>query len=120
MTVERYLRAIADCDWDALRSLVAPDVVRLGPYGDDVAGRGAYVGYLSRLMRQLQGYAMDLSRVTYVDGGLWAFAELRETVTVKSEPTVTDEVLALELDSNGLIRRVEMCLRQGAAGRPGS
>ena len=45
-TVGGYLEALRTQDWDALRALLAPDVVRHGPYGDDFADRDAYVAFL--------------------------------------------------------------------------
>ncbi len=110
--VETYLGAIVAHDWDTVRSLVAEDVVRLGPYGDDFRGRDAYVGFLADLMPQLEGYALELVLVTYVDGGRRAFAELTERVTVNGTPTVTAEVLVFELDADRRISRVEIYIRR--------
>ena len=45
--VDSYLDAIVSHDWDALRSAVAPDIVRVGPFGDTYVGRDAYVEFIS-------------------------------------------------------------------------
>ena len=66
---ERYLRAVAAQDWATVQACVAPDVVRLGPFGDDVEGRGPYLELLQRTMPALPGYHLDIDRVTEVGGG---------------------------------------------------
>jgi ketosteroid isomerase-like protein len=110
--VETYLAAIVAHDWDTVGGLVADEVVRIGPYGDTFRGRDAYVSFLAGLMPTLEGYAMDLARVTYVDDGRRAFAELTEHVTLNGAPTVTAEVLVLTLDEEELISRIEIHIRQ--------
>jgi len=110
--VETYLGAIAAHDWDLVRSVVSDEVVRLGPYADNYRGRDEYVSYLARVMPRLEDYAMDLTRVTYVDEGHRAFAELTESVTVKGAPTVTAEVLIIDLDEAQQISRIEIYIRQ--------
>lgn len=114
--VETYLAAVAGQDWDRLREVVTDDVVRIGPFGDRYDGREAYVEFLAALMPTLPGYSMEVTRVTYVDAGRRAFAELSETVTIDGTPTVTPEVLAFGIDSAGCIARVEIFTRQ--ASRP--
>ena len=44
--VERYLTAVAGQDWETLAACVAPDVRRVGPFGDVYEGREEYVAYL--------------------------------------------------------------------------
>jgi len=73
------------------------------------------VSFLSSLMPTLPGYRMDVSRVTYVDGGRRAFAELSETVSVDGAPLVTPEVLVLDIDGSGLIGRITIYTRKDAA-----
>lgn len=109
--VEGYLRAVATHDWDRLRASVHTDVVRIGPFGDTYKGRDDYVAFLSQLMPTLPGYSMDLARVTYVDDGRRAVAELSETVTVDGSPLVTPEALLFDLDADGLITRIEIFTR---------
>jgi len=110
--VETYLEAIAAQDWDVVRSVVSDDVVRLGPYGDDFRGRDDYVTYLAGVMPTLEGYAMELTRVTYVEDGRRAFAELTERVTFGGVQTVTAEVLVIDLNEARQISRVEIFIRR--------
>ncbi len=44
--VRRYLDALAAHDWDALAATLAPDVHRIGPYGDVYDGREPYAQFL--------------------------------------------------------------------------
>jgi hypothetical protein len=110
--VEGYLAAVATQDWNGLRAAVRDDIVRVGPYGDTYTGVESYVAFLSALMPTLPGYAMEISRVTYVDEGRRAFAELSETVEIEGRSTVTPEVLVFDLDESGLIARVEIYTRR--------
>jgi hypothetical protein len=110
--VEGYLEAVAAQDWDRLRASVTADVVREGPFGDVYSGVDPYVEFLSALMPTLPGYSMELARVTYVDGGRRAFAELSETVELDGTSTVTPEVLVFDVDADGLITHVAIYTRR--------
>jgi ketosteroid isomerase-like protein len=110
--VERYLQAVAGQDWERLRATIREDIVRIGPFGDTYVGGDAYVDFLSDLMPTLPGYSMDVARITYVDDGRRAVAELSETVTVDGSPLVTPEVLLFDLDADGRIGRVEIFTRR--------
>jgi ketosteroid isomerase-like protein len=108
--VERYLRAIAAHDWDVVDECIVDDIVRVGPYGDCYAGRAEYLAFIADLMPRLEGYVMNLERVTYANHAL-AFAELHETVAVGGKPTVTPEVLVFEIDVDGRIARVDIYIQ---------
>ena len=110
--VEDYLDAVATQDWDRMRGRVRGDVVRIGPFGDVYSGRDDYVKFLSELMPQLPGYSMDLARVTYMEDGRRALAELSETVEMDGSPVVTPEALLFDLDADGLIARIEIFTRR--------
>jgi len=107
---ERYLRAVAAQDWATVESVLAPDVIRLGPYGDDFDHRDPYLGYLQRTMPALPGYRLDIDRVTEGGGGR-VFVELRETVEIDGVPLVTHECLAFEV-AHGVVARLAIYLRQ--------
>lgn len=110
--VENYLAAVAAQDWVRMRASVTDDVVRIGPYGDRYDGADAYVAFLSALMLTLPGYSMDVHRVTYVDNGRRAVAELSETVEVDGAPLVTPEVLLFDFDGDHRIARIEIFTRR--------
>ena len=110
--VEDYLEAVATQDWDRMRATLRDDVHRIGPYGDVYDGKDAYVTFLSELMPTLPGYAMEVARVTYVDDGHRAIAELTETVAFDGAPVVTPEALLFDLDADGRIGRIEIFTRR--------
>lgn len=112
--VAAYLGAIARHDWEALAATLAPDVVRVGPYGDTYAGRDAYVAFLAELMPRLPGYRLEVHRVVRDPGAGVAVAELSETVTVDGAPLVTPESLVFDLDGDGRIRRVAVYIQRAA------
>ena len=103
--VERYLKAVASFDWDTVRSCVAEDVRRVGPYGDTYEGRDDYVKFLSELVPALAGYRMDLQRVTPTEDGRFV-AELSETVEMDGRTIRTPECIVVGHDDAGLVRDV--------------
>jgi len=109
---QRYLDAIVGHDWATLRDCVTDDIVRVGPYGDTYEGRDAYVGFISELMPTLPGYGMEVSEITAV--GDRRFVELAETVEVDGRPTVTREVLVLQLRGDDRIARIEIYIQRTA------
>jgi len=108
--IERYLDAITSHDWDALRDCVGDDVVRVGPYGDRYEGKDAYVAFIADTMPKLDGYLMQVDRVTYA-GNTLAFAELSETVNLDGKPHRTAEALVFELADDGRIAHVEVFIQ---------
>jgi ketosteroid isomerase-like protein len=114
---ERYLRAIAAQDWATVEASVARDVVRLGPFGDDVEGRGPYLELLQRTMPALAGYRLDIDAVTE-DGYGRVFVELRETVEVDGAPLLTHECLVVDV-AQGAVARVAIYIRQDGGPRTG-
>jgi ketosteroid isomerase-like protein len=113
-TVGRYLTALRAHDWAELRSVLAPAVVRIGPYGDVYEGRDVYAAFLEALMPTLPGYRLDVGRV--VDAGATVFVELTETVDAADGPLATDEGIVFDVDAGGSITRVAVYLQ---ASRPG-
>lgn len=111
--IERYLDAIASQDWNVVGECVADDVVRVGPYGDRFAGRDDYIAYLAELMPKLEGYSMEVHRVTYASAVL-GFAELTETVCLDGKAMRTPEVLVFELNGDGRIARVGIFIQTPA------
>ena len=53
--VQRYFDALVARDWEGFAATLAPDVVRIGPFGDVYRPRGPYVQFLAELMPTLPG-----------------------------------------------------------------
>lgn len=103
--VERYLDAIIGRDWDAVAMCLADDgFVRVGPWGDEYAGKADYVAFIADLMPKLPGYEMRVDRVTYSADQQLAVAELTETVDVDGRRHPTPEALVFDLDGERIHR----------------
>src|SRR4051794_12920097 len=94
--VRRYLDAMVAHDWQGLAACLAPDVVRLGPYGDDYQGVDEYVAFLRRTLESLDGYVMRVDRVSAVGSDV-VLAELSETVSVDGSRLETPEALVFDI-----------------------
>jgi len=108
-TVQRYLAAMAAGDWSTLAATLAPDVERLGPYGDNVRGRAPYAEFLENVITSLSGYELVISDVI-VAGGRVA-VELSETVDDDGARLHTDETVVFDV-AGGVITRVAVYLRK--------
>jgi ketosteroid isomerase-like protein len=114
--VGRYLQALVAHDWSVVADCLAEDVVRRGPYGDDMAGREPYVTYLAGLLPTLEGYEMRVDRTVATERVVTV--ELTETVTREGRRIETPECLVFDV-ADGRITRVAVYLRRRAAD-PGS
>ena len=110
--VQQYLDAMVDHDWDRLALCLAPDVVRLGPYGDDYRGLDDYVAFLRVTLESLDGYEMRVDRVTGGDDDQVVVAELSETVTMNGVRVETPEALVFDVGADARIARVAVFLRR--------
>jgi limonene-1,2-epoxide hydrolase len=108
---EHYLVAVAGQDWDTVAASLDRQVIRHGPFGDDVRGLDDYLSFLRRTMPSLPGYRMDIDRVTDL-GHQRALVELRETVDVDGQPLLTHECLVFEVNAAGLLAEIAVYIRQ--------
>ena len=90
-TVGGYLEALRAQDWDTLRALLAPDVVRHGPYGDDFTDRDAYVAFLAETFAMLGDYELEVHRAFGTADR--TCVELAETATVGEQRLRTEEAV---------------------------
>ena len=104
--IERFLASLVANDWADFEACLADDFTRVGPYGDTYSSKSDYVAFLSELMPTLEGYEMEVTRVSYAVGV--GYAELSETVEVDGQPLRTPECLTFDLADDGRIRRVEV------------
>ena len=104
-----YLDALRGTDWDRLRALLAPDVVRHGPYGDDFTDRDAYVAFLADTFATLGDYELDVHR-SFGDGTRTC-VELAETATVGGTRLRTEEAVVFTV-TRDVITEVSVYLRR--------
>ncbi len=105
-TIRPFFERLSARDWRALSEVLAPDVVRVGPFGDEVTGREPYLDLLARSVPE--GYGNDVHRITYAAGGRSGFARVTEHLAYPDREFHLEEAYAFELDPAGLICRVEV------------
>ena len=65
--VEHYLACMAAHDWDGLADTLADEgLTRDGPFCDHVAGKQPYVEFLRGVISSLDGYQLQVQRVSHV------------------------------------------------------
>ncbi len=110
--VERYLTCLAVNDWDGLAATIADDdLIRDGPYCDVVEGKQPYLKFLRGVFASLTGYRLDVQRISHASDRV-CYVELSETFDIDGVPTEYPECLVFEQDSNGLINRVSVFIKQ--------
>lgn len=109
--VHAYLEALGNQDWDELEKTLAETIVRMGPYGDVVAGRTAYRDFLADIVPKLGNYELRVGRIATIDGTTWV--RLSETYDDASGRRLrTEEALVFDTDPQGQISGVEVYLRK--------
>jgi ketosteroid isomerase-like protein len=109
-SVDTYLKAVVEHDWEAFALCVADDVVRVGPFGDTYTPKAPYVEYISKLMPTLENYSMKVDRI--VDNGDVVLVELTETLDFGGKTHVTPEALVFDINSEGLISKVDIFIKR--------
>ena len=115
--IEPFFERLSARDWIALSKVLAPDVVRVGPFGDEVTGREPYLDLLARSVPE--GYGNDVHRITYAAGRRSGFAWVTEHLAYPDRELHLEEAYAFELDPAGLICRVEVFWQTPPLGRDG-
>ena len=110
--VERYLACLAIHDWDGLAATIADDdLIRNGPYCDVVEGKQPYLRFLRGVFDALKGYRLDVHRISHANDQV-CYVELSETFDIDGVPTEYPECLVFKQNSNGLINRVSVFIKQ--------
>jgi limonene-1,2-epoxide hydrolase len=113
--VERYLKYLADHDWDGLASTIADEgLVREGPFCDVIEGKAHYVAYLRKVLTQLKGHRLDVHRVSRAENRV-SYVELTESFKIDGVTTEWPECILFEQGDDGLISRVSVFFKQRGA-----
>lgn len=104
--VERFFEDLSARDWESLRGDLAPEVERIGPFGDRVAGRGRYLAMLEESVPA--DYRNDVHRVAYAEDGRTAFARVTEHLGYPDRTLHLEEAYAFGFDEVGLVSRIEV------------
>jgi hypothetical protein len=104
--VERFFEDLSARDWESLRGDLAPEVERIGPFGDRVAGRERYLAMLEESVPA--DYRNDVHRVAYAEDGRTAFARVTEHLGYPDRTLHLEEAYAFGLDEVGLVSRIEV------------
>lgn len=114
-TVERYLECLAAHDWDGVATTIAEEgLTREGPFCDAVEGKQHYVAYLRKVITNLDGHRLDVTRVSHVNDRL-CYVELSESFEIDGAPATWPECILFERDADGLIVRVSVFFKQPGA-----
>jgi limonene-1,2-epoxide hydrolase len=110
--VDRYLACLAVNDWDGLAATIAEgDLIRNGPYCDVIEGKQQYLKFLRGVFASLNGYRLDVHRISQTSDRV-CYVELSETFDIDGVPTEYPECLVFEQNSDGLINRVSVFIKQ--------
>jgi hypothetical protein len=110
--LDRYLTALPAHDWSALTETISDERLhRVGPFGDVIDGKAAYVEYLSGVVPTLKSYRLEVTRVRWlVDGG--AVVELTEHVEMDGQVRRYPEAIFFGFDADDRICDVTIYLQQ--------
>jgi limonene-1,2-epoxide hydrolase len=107
--IEDFFVALSARDWDAFARVLAPDVERIGPFGDRVRGRARYVDLLRGVVPSV--YGNDVHRITCAPDGRSAFARVTEHLGYPDLELHLEEAYAFGLGDDGLISLVEIFMQ---------
>ncbi|MDT5015921.1 MAG: hypothetical protein QOD39_2081 [Mycobacterium sp.] len=116
--IESYLACMAAHDWDGLAATLAEEgLTRDGPFCDRIEGKQGYVDFLRGIITSLDGYQLDVQRVSHVSDRV-TFVELSETFGVDGVATAYPECILFERNDDGLISHVSVFMKQPGAEGP--
>ena len=103
-TVACYFSYLTARDWSRLATVLSESVVRIGPYGDRLSGREAYLDFLRGTVPA--DYRNDVTRIIGAPDGSAASATVTEHLRYGDQEFHLDEAYAFDLDQHGRIGRV--------------
>jgi SnoaL-like protein len=103
-TVARFFSCLTAREWSRLATVLSEGVVRIGPFGDELSGREAYLDFLRGTVPT--DYRNDVARIIGASDGSAAFATVTEHLRYGDQEFHLDEAYVFDLDENGRICRV--------------
>jgi hypothetical protein len=104
--IEQFFVSLTARDWEALGRVLAPQVERIGPFGDQVVGRDRYLDLLMRTVPS--EYRNDVLRITSSPDGRSGFARVTEHLQYPHQELHLEETYCFDLDQTGLLSRIEI------------
>jgi hypothetical protein len=108
--IEHFFDRLVAGDWTGLSALMAPEMERIGPWGDRMTGRDRYVEMMAASNptgSDATTATWDVHRIAYASDGHSGFA--RVTAHPGQGPLSTfEETLAFVMDDQGLVSLIEV------------
>lgn len=104
--IEQFFDFLTARDWEGLGGVLAPDVERVGPFGDRVVGRTRYLDFLAGVVPA--DYRNDVVRITYAPDRRSGFGRVTEHLGYPDRELHLEEVYSFTLDEDGVIAHIEI------------
>ena len=105
--VERFFSYLTAREWNELGTVLDQEVLRIGPFGDQLTGRQVYLDFLKATVPT--DYGNDVLRVISTPDGRFASAKVTEHPSRYGEEELhLNEAYSFDIDEDGLICRVEI------------
>lgn len=104
--VERFFSHLTAREWSDLGAILDQEVLRIGPFGDQLTGRQVYLDFLTATVPS--EYGNDVLQVVSSSDGLFAFAKVTEHLRYGEVEFHLDEAYSFDIGDDGMICRVEI------------
>ena len=104
--VERFFSHLTAREWDDLGTILDQEVLRIGPFGDQLTGRQVYLDFLRATVPS--DYGNDVLRVISAPDGRFAFAKVTEHLRYGEVEFHLDEAYSFDIGEDGFICRIEI------------
>jgi hypothetical protein len=104
--VKRYFTHLTARDWENLGTVLYEGVVRVGPFGDQLTGRRAYLDFLRTTVPA--EYRNDVLRIIGSPDERFASAKVTEHLHYESGELHLNEAYSFDIGEDRLISRVEI------------
>ena len=119
--VEKLFDHLSAGDWHGFGSLLSATVERVGPMGERVVGRDAYVELMAGLESASDDdgprTTWDVHRIVYGPDTRSAFARVTARVPRPDSELQIEEILAFTIDPDGLVTCIEVFWRDPRSNR---